>query len=311
MSIKECISSLAAQYFAIYSNQAVNTQKHKNRVIESFVSSLPDDIEKIQYTDIRKWQDNLNPDLSVNTINTKLFTLRQFLLMINKYGIETDFPILVKYDHSYMPYIFAEDEIHRLISVADINTSKSWKASTKTFCLLAFCGLREKEALCIEIHEYDKENGVLVMKHTKGMKERYVPLHNTLAEQFEHYLERIQFLFPNTIYAFPDDSGNSHITKGEFVYEFEKIKKSAGLSIEHNHNERTNNVHCLRHSFTVHSYSAIQNEESDMLPVLSAYLGHNGILETETYLKFSYRMQPEAGNKFEEYSNDILEGLTL
>lgn len=317
MNLKQRIINLSKYYYQSYSNQNESTQKHKHRVVDSFISSLPDEIEIINYVTIKKWQDSLNSEKSVNTINLYLITLRQFLTVLNKSGIETEFPILMKRNNDYLPYLFTPDEITKLISTADNNISYSHKASTKSFCvpmilrLLAYCGLREKEALTIQISNYDFEKGILLLRNTKGRKERYIPLHNSLASLFGDYLYRIKELFPNTNYAFPNNTGNQHINKAEFSYEFEKIKKRANMDIQRVNHERTNCIHCLRHSFAVLSYQKLKKIEVDMLPVLSAYLGHKGILETETYLKFSYILNPEDNNKFEKFTNDIWEDLEL
>lgn len=317
MNTKQQIIDLSKHYYQSYSSQNENTLKHKHRVIDSFISILPDEIETIDYATIKNWQDSLNQKKSVNTINTYLITLRQFLTVLNKSGIKTEFPILMKRNNDYLPYLFTNDEIIKLITTADNNISYSRHASSKSFCvpmilrLLAYCGLREKEALSIKMSDYDFENGILLLKNTKGRKERYIPLHSSLVVLFNTYLYRIKELFPHTDYAFPNDSGKQHINKGEFSYEFEKIKKIANMDIQRINHERTNCIHCLRHSFTVLSYQKLKKCEIDMLPVLSAYLGHKGILETETYLKFSYILNPEDNKMFEKFTNDIWEEIEL
>ena len=67
-------------------------------------------------------------------------------------------------------------------------------------------------------------------------------------------------------------------------------------------------VHQFRHSFALRSFRQFElngNFSKNLVPLLSIYLGHDRLNETEKYLRFSYILYPEANEKMSELSNDI------
>ena len=66
--------------------------------------------------------------------------------------------------------------------------------------------MRLMEVLPLKKEDYDTEAGVFTLTKTKGNKERIVPLHPTLSLQMNKYLNRINTLYPKSIYLFPQDT---------------------------------------------------------------------------------------------------------
>ncbi|HHT25023.1 MAG TPA: tyrosine-type recombinase/integrase [Clostridiaceae bacterium] len=316
MNYKKNLYECYNLYFMKYKNQSEKHIAHKKYVLNSFLSSLSDDVVYISREDILKWQNQFN--VAPNTLNGYLIILRQFLLFAKGYGLQTDIPIIRKYVDDYIPYLFSPEELRHLIEVADNNISYSRVAGTKTFCfpmllrLLAFSGTRLSETLTLKWKDYDGDNGILILKNTKRKKERYVPLHFTVNELLNQYKYRLQKQYMECDYLFPDNSLSTHITKQQFEYEFSKVVRKAGISVETGFYERGVCAHCLRHYFAVGSFrKAIENgiDITDTLPLLSTYLGHERLRETEKYLKFSSDLFPDAIETFEKYSFGIFAGV--
>ena len=59
------------------------------------------------------------------------------------------------------------------------------------------------------------------------------------------------------------------------------------LNMPSSHSKKGFSVHCLRHTFAVHSFRQLINEGKDMydqMPLLSFYMGHKNVLGTEIYM---------------------------
>lgn len=314
MSYKSTLHECYNMYFRKYENQSEKTLTRKEYVLSSFLASLPDDITSISSNDIMKWQNQLH--VTPNTLNGYLVVVRQFLLFAKGQGLQTELPIIKKYVDDYIPYLFSLEELQLLVEVADNNISYSKIAGTKTFCvpmalrLLAYCGTRLGETLALRWDDYDEVAGLLVLRNAKGKKERYVPLHATVNELLCKYKHRFQRQYGVCDYLFPDNSLSEHITKQQFEYEFRKILRNAGISVKTTYYERGVCAHCLRHTFAVNSFRQATKNKTDItdtLPLLSTYLGHEKLFETEKYLKFSVDIFPDACEAFGEYSAAVFE----
>lgn len=312
MNYKELLLECYDLYFEKYANQSQKTVANKKHVIDGFLSSLPQDVSYISYDNILQWQGRIN--VAPNTLNGKLVILRQFLMFSQTQGLQTDIPTMKKYIDDYVPYLFSQEELQRLMEVADNNISHSPIASTKTFCfpmalrLLAYCGTRLNETLTLRWEDYDEETKVLILRNTKRKKERYVPLHSTVNELLRKYKRRFRWQYGDCNYLFPDDSLTRHITKQQFEYEFGKASRNAGIFVEREYFQRGVCAHCLRHTFAVNSFRKSIEDGTDIIdavPLLSTYLGHERLQETEKYLKFSFDLFPDAEEAFDEYSSVI------
>ena len=315
--LKKKLLSIMEEFLLSCHDQTDDTIHNKRRILTDFILSFSEESSGISYEDIVFWQQTKN--VSRNTLNGYLCIIRQFLKTASFYGIKCAEVTIAKYDSTYIPYIFSDAQIADLIRVADDNTSLSRCSSTKTFCfpmiirLLAFTGMRLREVLTLKKNSYDKEKGILHLTQTKRRKERIVPLHPSLNMQMNKYFIRIDAAFPKSEYLFPQNDGLRHITKGQAEYEFNKLLNTAGIRKKNDSDKRFKRsicIHCLRHYFAISSFRKLQDEKTvNGIEHLSVYLGHTGILETEVYLKFSHDTDPKSLKLFEEYTQDIFEGL--
>ncbi len=88
------------------------------------------------------------------------------------------------------PYIYSDQEILQLLEAADDLPSKLGLRPATIRCLLgllAATGLRVSEALRLTRNDVDLSQGLLVVRHTKFRKTRYVPLHPTVCEALRDY----------------------------------------------------------------------------------------------------------------------------
>ena len=67
-------------------------------------------------------------------------------------------------------------------------------------------------------------------------------------------------------------------------------------------------MHCLRHRFVFKSFRQFEEEDfrvDDAVPILSVYLGHYDLTETEKYMKFSAQLFQEEMGRFEFFSDEL------
>ena len=65
---------------------------------------------------------------------------------------------------------------------------------------------------------------------------------------------------------------------------------------EHKGNEEGPHLHSLRHTACIHSMVKCARNGMDLyccLPILSVFMGHRKVLDTETYLRLTQEMYPE------------------
>ena len=313
---KDTLITYKDQFLLRYSSQSPKTIKHKELVLSLFSDHFGQDGMKITTQSIADWIDMKN--LSRGTQNVYLYTVRSFIQYLNEQGISAEYPIIRKCEDTYIPYIFSKEEIERILLVADNNISKSLSADTKSFCIpmlfriLIYCGLRLNEALAIKLSDVNFENDALrIVRSTKKRKERFVVMDPSLSKILKQYVVRLSQVSPGTEYLFPQNDNQKHITKQQTEYEFQKIIRSAGIkAYRAKKYERSVCIHCFRHYFAVTSYLKLsKNKEANHIQLLSSYLGHECLLETEKYLKFSYLLSPDSEKLFEDYTAEVFEVL--
>jgi integrase len=70
----------------------------------------------------------------------------------------------------------------------------------------------------------------------------------------------------------------------------------ADAGIEHKGNEEGPHLHSLRHTACIHSMVKCARQGMDMyccLPILSVFMGHRKVVDTEQYLRLTQEMYPE------------------
>jgi len=132
------------------------------------------------------WMKSLS--VGKRTMVSKVNRIQLFARYLNSVGIKAFVPELPKSANDYIPYLFSADEQTRIfMSVDNIN-----KIGHRSKCphikfefpmlvrMLYGCGLRLGEALSIRVKDVDFDGGILTLKHTKGDKQRLVPMHSSL-----------------------------------------------------------------------------------------------------------------------------------
>ena len=173
--------------------------------------------------------------------------------------------------------------------------------------LLSVSGLRLGEALNLELRDVDLQSAVLTIRGAKFGKDRLVPLHPSTCKVLERYLVRRSVHWADravSTYLFVSSWGN-RLDAGEVHRNFYALSRQIGLRGQaDSHGPR---LHDMRHRFATNTlvrwYQTDQDPER-LLPVLSAYLGHVHVEDTQWYLSGSPELMREAMRRLERCWED-------
>jgi site-specific recombinase XerD len=163
-----------------------------------------------------------------------------------------------------LPEYLSEHEIKLIINSID---------NLKHKAIISFIyshGLRISESINFKLSDFDKSNGTIIIKQSKGKKDRIISLNLSCRNKLENYFKKYR---PKE-YLFNGQNSNKYSTTS-----IRNILKTALIKCNINKNIH---VHSLRHSFAVH----LRNKGVD-LSTIQELLGHNSIKSTLIYAKLS------------------------
>jgi integrase/recombinase XerD len=207
------------------------------------------------------------------------------------------------------PYLYSDDEIRDLLRAAlqiPCRYERSALRPWTFYCLLGLLsvsGMRLGEARNLELRDVDLTTGVLTIRGSKFGKSRLVPLHDSTREVLADYIVRRNRHWAGRLvssYLFVSNRGN-RLDGAEVHRTFYALSQQVGLrGVSDHHGPR---LHDMRHAFAtntlVHWYRSEQDPER-CLPILSAYLGHVHVADTQWYLSGSPELMHEAMRRLEQ-----------
>jgi integrase/recombinase XerD len=209
------------------------------------------------------------------------------------------------------PYLYSNTEIGQLLQ-ATLNMPLSPKHRGPCallpwvyyclFGLLSVSGLRLGEARSLELKDVDLKAGVLTIRGAKFGKDRLVCLHASTCKVLADYIARRQRHWagrPVSSYLFVSSWGN-RLDTGAIHRAFYSASRQIGLrGASDSHGPR---LHDFRHRFattTLVNWYRSGQEPERRLPLLSAFLGHVHVSDTQWYLSASPELMREAMRRLE------------
>jgi len=211
------------------------------------------------------------------------------------------------------PYLYSDDEIRGLLRAAREMPCRYERGELRPwvfyclFGLLSVSGLRLGEARNLELQDVDLKAAVLTVRGAKFGKDRLVPLHASTCKALADYVDRRSRHWadrPVSSYLFVSNRGN-HLDGAEIHRTFYALSRQIGLrGASDCHGPR---LHDMRHRFATNTlvrwYRSDQDPER-LLPILSAYLGHVHVEDTQWYLSGSPELMREAMRRLERCWED-------
>jgi len=211
------------------------------------------------------------------------------------------------------PYLYSDAEIRDLLRAA-LTMPCRYKCGLLRpwvyyclFGLLSVSGLRLGEARNLELHDVDLKAALLTIRGAKFGKTRLVPLHRSTCRVLAEYIRRRNRHWrqrPVSSFLFVSSWGN-RLDGGDIHRTFYALSRQIGLrGASDSHGPR---LHDMRHRFATRTlvqwYRSNQDPERK-LPLLSAYLGHVHVADTQWYLSGSPELMREAMHRLEHRWED-------
>jgi len=209
----------------------------------------------------------------------------------------------------FVPYIYSQDELQRLLAAAESCQHARAKMEPHTcralLLLLYGAGLRIGEALSLTLLDVDLSSAMLTIRESKFYKTRLVPIGSKLSDAMTSYQSRRLKQHPSKPSApFFVSRLGARLTVQTAERSFRRMCLSAGV-VRHDGARYQPRLHDLRHAAAVHRLVSWYRAGADvqkLLPQLATYLGHVHIAATQRYLTMTPELLSEASRRFERYA---------
>lgn len=192
---------------------------------------------------------------------------------------------------NFVPYIFSHEEITNIFKAAN-KIDNLTHVDTPTFivmlAVLYACGLRISELLNIKLHNINFTTGAIQILDSKNHVSRLIVASDSLLKKLTEY--HLNFIYHSNGEYFFRTTNELRVSYVTFRTLYHRTLALAGILKKDNCRYKYPRIHDMRHTFAVHSLEKIISCGYDTytsLPLLSKFLGHKHITETEYYLRFT------------------------
>lgn len=225
------------------------------------------DIRYLSDNDLKTYVLSLQGLYGYSSIVHAIAAIKFYYLKINKRKrlIQIDLPKKPK----TLPTVLSMDEVKKMIA-------STHNLKHRALIEVLFChGLRRSELINLKIGDIDSANGVLIVKQSKGLKDRNVPLSDNCLNTLREYYKRYK---PHT-YLFNGQGAHKYSATS-----LTRVLKAAAKRAKINKNIHP---HTLRHSFASYLVSININ-----LAKIQEWMGHSSSKTTEVYCHIKYEENP-------------------
>lgn len=279
------------------------------RALKSFSQALGDvDLDRIEPEQVRAFLDGTGP--MTRFWHRKLDALRGFyrFALARRYTPRSPLPTNVpRCPQAFVPYIYSEDEIKRLLAAAASRERCNLSSLTcRTLLLVLYgTGLRIGEALGLDLADVDLESALLRIRETKFYKTRIVPVGEDLTRVLRDYLlERSKGGPIPADGPFLLTRQGKRPSRAGAEEAFKQLRRQAKVS-RIDGSRYQPRLHDMRHTYAVTRLVRWYREGADvqrLLPQLATYLGHVHISGTQRYLTMTPELLRQASLRFERYA---------
>jgi len=177
-----------------------------------------------------------------------------------------------------LPNVLSKHEVKKIIQ-APVNMKHKLM-----LCLVYACGLRRSELLNLVPREIHSDRNLLVIKQSKGKKDRIVPISTNLIEQLREYFK----IYKPKVYLFEGQTPGERYSDRSL----QLVLKSAVNKAKIN---KPVTLHWLRHSYATHLL-----ESGTDLRYIQELLGHSSSKTTEIYTHVSIRNIQQIRSPFDD-----------
>lgn len=224
----------------------------------------------------------------------RICKLRQFTQFLRVQGINcATVPLRYgpKVRNNFIPYIFSDQEINRIIDVADNLAFIGRNRCERTIYpvlirILIATGMRISEVLKLNNQDVDTDEGVISVLHGKNGISRFIPVSESLQKTLINYQKTKSVIQSGDPFFISPYTG-SYYSYDAMKWTIPKLFQKAGVYRE---NGKVPNIHSFRHTFCTHSLQKMLDSGMNIytaVPILAAYVGHANYHDSEKYIHFT------------------------
>lgn len=202
--------------------------------------------------------------LSISYQNQFVNALKLFYLIIQNTNVIIENIARPRREYR-LPNVLSKEEVKLLLNIL-INLKHR-----TMLCLLYSCGLRSGELLNLQPIHIDSKRNIILIKQSKGKKDRIVPLSSKILEMLREYYR----LYKPKTYLFEGQNIGEKYDSRSLQLVLKQAVKKAGI-------QKPVTLHWLRHSYATHLL-----ESGTDLRYIQELLGHNSSKTTEIYTHVS------------------------
>lgn len=230
-------------------------------------------------------------DYSVTTLCRRLVTIKTFYqFLFNERVTESDETDMMNSPKLWrmLPEFLTVEEVEKLIRYFNDKTPLVLRNRTIIEFMYS-CGLRVSEVINLKLEDIKITENLLLIKQSKGRKDRFVPFGSKAQELLKEYLNqaRINLLKfdPDIPYLFISRNGRK-LDRERIWTIVKNASKMCGI-------KKNVHPHTLRHSFATH----LLFNGAD-LRVIQEMLGHSDLATTQIYTHVDNRQVSETHQLF-------------
>ncbi|MES2764218.1 MAG: site-specific tyrosine recombinase/integron integrase [Bacteroidota bacterium] len=247
-----------------YSENTINTYTNAINVFLGYYNKKP--VCEISNEDLIKFNNDfiLANKFSASYQNQVINAVKLFFRIVE---LKTMRPELIHRPKSpkLLPNVLSKEEIKQILQAPSNIKHKAMLS------LIYSCGLRCGELLRLTLNNIDSKRGVVIIKQSKGRKDRIAPLSPKITEMLREYYTA----YKPQIYLFEGQ------VKGS-MYDERSLQQVLKQSIQKCGINKPVSLHWLRHSYATHLL-----ENGTDLRYIQEILGHSSSRTTEIYTHVS------------------------
>jgi integrase/recombinase XerD len=257
-----------------------NTIKNYTALVETFLGYMGnkpveemtnDDVVNYVYSHI------VGRGYSFAHQNQTVSALKLFFSEVGKSKIDIDKIRRPRSEHK-LPNVLSKEEVKQIITAP-----QNIKHRTMLSLIYA-CGLRRSELLNLKPKSIDSKRGLLIVRQSKGYKDRIVPISDKTIEMLRNYYK----LYKPKEWLFEGQEPGQQ-------YSAESLQKVLKDSVKKAKVQKPVTLHWLRHSYATHLL-----EGGTDLRYIQELLGHRSSKTTEIYTHVSTQSIQKIKSPFDD-----------
>lgn len=257
-----------------------NTIKTYTEALKSFLIFFnTKEIASITNEDVVYYNNNyiLKNNLSHSYQNQVVNAIKLYFKTVQNVSLELD-KIHRPKREKVLPNVLSKEEVKAILN-AHANTKHKMMLS-----LIYSCGLRCGELLALKPVHIDSKRNIIMVKNSKGKKDRIVPLSPKILEMLREYY----LAFKPKNYLFEGQTVGNPYDNRSLQQVLKQALTKAGIT-------KPVTLHWLRHSYATHLL-----ESGTDLRYIQELLGHNSSKTTEIYTHVSTKSIQQIKSPFDD-----------